>query len=667
MKWSYWIPQLIFLCVFVFYTVGLIPEANGINIGQLQFGFNGHYKRNSWTPLFLRIESADEKFTGTVEVIVENRFTGSVQRYSQPVNLARRAFRRLSFYIFPRGIAPTLTIRAIDTDGREQAHEEFTPSDPKRPQDFLVLGLASNIDVLGDLTGNPLNGLGDADTPAGTIYVTYFDGRMKLPDTWKGYDAIDLIVIRDMPLESHLISSKQQTALLEWIYGGGTLLVSGGRNIQYLEGSFLEPLLPVTEMQLRTTEPPPILTRQLGFAFDKQRRFELIDSTLHANGRGLVMTGKIPVIAERDVGDGKIVSLAFDYSVQPFAVGENSHQLWNWLLHDVVPSLRYASHSGQAQRKRESAFDPFRRQEERMNRLLMSKSNSHSPLLRFMGIFLAVYVVGLATANYIFATRIRRVKVIWFGQFGVIAIFISLPLILNYARASDVEATSFSLVNIYPDYARARLETYLGLRALDNAKCSLRYETSNGTETPLVYGHLFMRPLANLRFSFYEFVQGRTFHYKELQLNPWTARTFHAESGVELEGMIESDLSLSKDIVEGTLTNRLQFDLEDAYITYKNFYDDIGTLAVDSEVAVRMESRHSDDAPIAISEAIHSDTKRRGAFARILSDEGVLKHLAQPARPTLIGWTKTPFVKFDVGGRYTITSETVVIIHLQKG
>ena len=177
-----------------------------------------------------------------------------------------------------------------------------------------------------------------------------------------------------------------------------------------------------------------------------------------------------------------------------------------------------------------------------------------------------------------------------------------------------------------------------------------------------------MRPLTNTSAGFYEFVQGRTFHYKEVQLNPWTARTFYAESYVELEGMIESDLSFSGDIVEGTLTNRLQFDLEDAYITYKNFYDDIGTLAVGAEIAVRMESRHSDDAPIAISKAaIHSVTGRRRAFARILSDEGVLKHLAQPARPTLIGWTKTPFVKFDVGGRYTITSETVVIIHLQKG
>ncbi len=339
---------------------------------------------------------------------MDNRFTGMVQGYSQPVNLARRAFRRLSFYIFPRGITSTLTIRAIDTDGREQASEEFTPSDPKRPQDFLILGLTSNIDALGDLTGSALNALGADGTQAGTIYVTYFDGRMKLPNTQKGYDAVDLIVIRDMPLESHLISPKQQTALLEWIYSGGTLLVSGGRNIQYLEGSFLETLLPVTEMQLRTTESLPILTRQLGFAFDTRRRFELIDSKLHANGRGLVMTGKIPIIAERDVGDGKIVFLAFDYSVKPFAVGENSHQksheslLWNWLLHDVVPS----------QRNRESAFDPFRRQEERMNRLLMSKSNSHSPLLRFMGIFLVVYVVGLAIANYIFATRMRRVKAV---------------------------------------------------------------------------------------------------------------------------------------------------------------------------------------------------------------------------------------------------------------
>ena len=65
------------------------------------------------------------------------------------------------------------------------------------------------------------------------------------PPHWKGYDSVDFFVIRGVSLDERRISKRQQQALLDWIERGGTLLVSGGADLRWLRGSFLEAFLPV--------------------------------------------------------------------------------------------------------------------------------------------------------------------------------------------------------------------------------------------------------------------------------------------------------------------------------------------------------------------------------------------------------------------------------------
>ena len=670
MKKSYWI--LLFLLIDLFVLCEINPAMSTINISQIHLGFNPpYYKRNAWIPLRLRLENDEEEFNGKVEVEIKNIFAGITQKYSKPLILPRKALRNLYFYVLPRGITSKFVVRLIDTEGTEKVSKEFTPEVPKRSQDFLILALTPNIDMLANLTGENLEDRRNLpDTPAGTIYVTYFDGKMSLPDTWKGYDSIDLVVIRDISLESHNISRKQQTALIEWIYSGGTLLISGGRNIQYLLGSFLEPLLPVISMHLRTETALPILTQLFGLNFDSQRCFDLIGSKLRDGSRSLVTTEEeTPIIAEREIGDGKVVFLAFDYSAPSFL--DSGGQLWNWLLNDVI----------QSKLKRESLFDPYRRHEFRIRRLLSSSRESgHSPLLKLLGAFLSTYAIGFGLFIYVVPKRARTAKMAWFGGLCVIFIFAVFPVSLHYVKKGKLTANGLSIVNIYPQYAKARVETYLGLLSSDYSKCSLRPlcfhvadATANGRSTS-AYGNLqsnarlFMRRLDDAPDVPYDFMQTNQFQYRGIQLNPWTVQTFHAESYLELAGAIEPDLQQIDGIVKGTIRNNLPFDLSDSYITCGQFYDKIGIFNKGTEISVNVDKQYSGDVLKAIFESAaanaHADRKRR-AFARILADEGVLRYLAQSTKPKLIGWTQSPILKFNFGRSYTMADGVLVIIQME--
>jgi len=655
LRWS-----LHILVLLVFCDIGVVSAE--VKINQYRFGFDNHYKQHAWTPLQIRVESVNEEFDGKVKVETIDLFSGSKREYSAPLSLSRVAKRRLYLYVFLSGIASKLRISLIDASGHETDVKEFDVERPKRPQDFLILALTPSVDTLSYLDNKPLKSDTAADTPGGKVFVTYLTGQSRtttnrLPSDWKGYDSISLLVIRDISLETHRISQGQQNALIEWILSGGTLLVSGGS--QYLNKSFLEPLLPVDALNLakqKTANALPLLTKLFGINFNE--RFVLIDSRLNPKGKALVMEDGIPIIAERELGDGKIVFLAFDYSLKPFAIEhvrlerrytpaqdrECGERLWDWLLNDVVRS------------KLSPPFDPRREHERGISKLLASVATSRSPLLRYLGIFLATYVIAYVSVVYLIARRAGGAKAVWLSKLCVILGCSIFPICLNHVTEPDLTLNSFSMLSLYPEFGKARLNTYFGLLSSDNSKQDVKFNSK-----------LFFNPLASKTKEFeatYEFLQGKEFELEGVQLNPWTAQPFHAESYLNVEGTAEFTPHQMGNTVSGKIKNSLPFNLENSYIICGEFYQEIGEFKKDDELSVTINQRYSDisiDIPIALKLLT---PERRKTFAEILFREGLLEYLNQPVQPKLIGWTQTPILKPNVKKGSVTESQSLVIIHL---
>jgi hypothetical protein len=322
---------------------------------------------------------------------------------------------------------------------------------------------------------------------------------------------------------------------------------------------------------------------------------------------------------------------------------DDEEQFWDWLL-DVA----------QSKLKRESIFDPYRRHELRIGRLLSSGEKINSPLLKFLSIFLSAYAIGFGVFIYIVSKRTKTAKMMWLGGLCVIFIFTVFPFSLHYVRRGELMANGLSIVNIYPEYPRARLQTYLGLLASDNSKSNLQFDAK-----------LFMRRLDNAPNIPYNFVQTNNFQYRGIQLNPWIVEIFYIESYLELNGSIKSNLQQVNGIVTGTIKNDLPFDLSDSYITHKQFYNKIGVFNKGAEVSIEVDKHYSGDVPKAILEAAgNAGAVKKRAFARILADEGVLRYLAQPTKPKIIGWTRSPILTFNADRNYNIANEILVIIHI---
>ena len=87
-----------------------------------------------------------------------------------------------------------------------------------------------------------------------------------MPTRWIGYNAVDLVVIREVSLTERRVSKQQQAALLDWVQRGGTLVVSGGSNFRNLRDSFIEQFLPVKLIQEEIIDKvPSTLQQQFGF------------------------------------------------------------------------------------------------------------------------------------------------------------------------------------------------------------------------------------------------------------------------------------------------------------------------------------------------------------------------------------------------------------------
>ena len=85
-------------------------------------------------------------------------------------------------------------------------------------------------------------------------HVRYLPNPMSLPRNWIGYTAVDVLVVRETRLTERRILKAQQTAMLDWIQRGGTLIVSGGSSFNYLRDSFIEPFLPVELKGIEKTD-----------------------------------------------------------------------------------------------------------------------------------------------------------------------------------------------------------------------------------------------------------------------------------------------------------------------------------------------------------------------------------------------------------------------------
>ena len=511
------IKRVIKISVLAFFSVSVTVEA--VEIENVTFGFSDGYKVGTWGPLTVTARNPDEGILFRGELVVEVRNFSSdipLERYAASLHLSGLDRQQKNFYVYCPKNATQLVIRLVPSAFSETVKLGGAASDvvkdillptPVARKDYFVLVLAPSGDTLKRCVDKKqLAVSGDAQA-----HVKYLPNSGTLPRDWIGYNAIDVLVVREVHLTDRRILKAQQTAMLDWIQRGGTLIVSGGSNFNYLQDSFIEPFLPVELKGVKKMDTLPVVVlEQLNSGFQSsvvsprlrtglvkpdtsltdnrklitenysaESQFECIQFAPKAGCEVLIGTPEQIYVAKRSCGDGQIICLAFDYNAPPFGVRQKNsvgavsnadsalaETFWHGLLR----------HHGKSPRHLADRYALALQHEAEIYKHFLSEMPARVPLIKLLAILLPLYLLGLGVVLLYFGKSKQKSRTYWIG--GGLFVLISVITITSAQTVwfpNTLTADSLSIVSVYPERQRAHVLRYVSLRSPARAETSVDF------------------------------------------------------------------------------------------------------------------------------------------------------------------------------------------------
>lgn len=633
----------------LFLSVFTVSVAFGaVEIERVSFGFNDGYKAGTWAPLTITvrgqgtlatpIDTHGQRIDQTYLVVAVRSFSSNtpIQRYATPLTGSQRK----NFYIYCPKDATQLVIELApapqsgDTVPQSEVRrvlQEVALPTPLARKDFLVVVLAPSGDKLRRfIDKKQLAAHNDAQ-----VHVAY---PTSLPHDWIGYSAVDVLVIRETVLTARRISKAQQTAILDWVQRGGTLIVSGGSNYKYLRHSFIEPFFPVElKAPEQTKVIPAVLHKKLGFQSSSSNRnlFERIPFSPRTGCETLIGTKEQIYVAKRNFGDGQIVCLGFDYNAPPFSEQQVGETFWSGFLSRHGKSPRHlADRYALALQHEEKIYQQF-------SSTSVKAEPTQVPLIRLLAIVLPVYLLSFGGFLFYFGKSRRKARTYWIGGFLLVLLSLCTIAVARNVFPNNVTANRLSILSIYSDRNRAHLQSYIALRATARAETSI----------DLIKGSFIRHQEAERSQKLGTLIQGSRIQLRGLLVEPWHPTTYVQETFLDVQEFPRI--------------------LENAWHVTGKEMTYVGNVAFDTELVPEFSTgvlRRR------VTPAMPPDKYLRGTrkrFAQILRQEQVLRYLAMETNahlsPYLIGWASQGFSETIIAGNVNTNSETLVIFQSTPG
>ena len=616
---------------------------------DVDFGFNGRYKTDTWVPLRITVQSQDQPTPFIGNLVVDVRSFSSdthTERYTTELHLRTPEKKQKNFYIYcPKNAAQLVVQLVPTTSAKNTALRNTQPSVirevplpiPLSRKDYLVLVLAQS----GDKLKRFIDKQQLVDSDGAQVYVEYLKDSTLLPWDWIGYSAVDVLVIRKTVLTERRISKTQQKALLDWVQRGGTLILSGGNNFSNLRGSFIESFLPVELKSLKKTDKlPDTLREKLGFqGLDTNSTvFERIQFSPKAGCETLIGTEEQIYVAKRKFGDGQIICLAFDYNAPPFSEQQVGETFWYGLLSNYGKSVRHSI----------ERYALALQHEEKIHEEFLSNSaetGGHQvPLVKLLLVVLPIYLFSFGGLLFYFRKSKQKVCTYWIG--GCVSVLLSISIIAAARNVlpNSVTADRLSILSVYRKRQRAHLLSYVSVRAASRTEISISYTKGSFIRHQKVEDSQFEH-----RQNTGTLVQDSQVELRELLVDPWHPTTYVKEVFLDVF--------------------KLPRTLENAWYVTGREMTYLGDVALDAEPELSTAALQ-----LQITPQIPPDKELSGKrkwFARILRQEYVLRYLEAEADVSLpaylIGWTSQGFTDIIVDGNVKTDDETLVIFRPTPG
>lgn len=609
--------QLLIILLFYIFLNYSYAELNV----QVFPGFGAYQKNNHWLALNVILSNEGDELECVISVYIQDK-----KVYSVPVALHKKSRKSVNLYVPPQKFYRNATIVIDDISGKNILKKDISINKiSERDKLIIVIEQDDNVPVF-PINTNVANRdsekfSSDLNTDTENIYVSYSTVGL-LPICWKGYDSVDIVVIGNISAAE--FSQDQRIALVDWVCGGGTLVVSGGSNSHNIKGTFVEKLLPVKLGNIQVLKSLDSLSKQFGYDINVFTSVIIASSELTDGGKTIVTADNDEIIiAEKSIGSGRCVFLAYNYLDPAFRSWKGNR----FLLDKILPNKVVQRPDISNDLKKLFSIN------------VLPVFASH----RSIGLFLLIYVICFSSA-FIFS---RRGKLSYLVTPIIIVLFIIGSIGFNYAKEKrKIILNDFSIIEIFTNYKRLKINSYFTLLSPKISKFVIRLPN----EQYFFVNQVFPKDMQN-----YDLTSKENDVYQVEISTPQNTEQgiFHGEMYSNLDERTSIYLNGKK------LRNNLPYDINNCYVFDNGYYDHIGSFKSGTEIVFGTDIPYADD----IIDKLHSGEENKRRFINIL-----YKYLdINSEKRMLIGWIDNSalhsFAKIDMGESYKSHGMTLAIIY----
>ncbi|MDI6771005.1 MAG: hypothetical protein QME77_00260 [bacterium] len=189
-------------------------------------GYDGRVRLGAWTPVWIDLVAPPGGVDGMLQIETSGPSGQAGTSFAVPVRATPGALLRVFVPVLFNNARSPGTVRLHDRLGQVAS----LPLPRLQPMDEIVAVLSAE----------PLGVEGVAGRLAG-LGVAQIEPEA-LPPVWQAYQAVRLLVVRD--LDERRVTDQQRQAILQWVWSGGRLLaMPSGDDVRHLRGPTLGPLL----------------------------------------------------------------------------------------------------------------------------------------------------------------------------------------------------------------------------------------------------------------------------------------------------------------------------------------------------------------------------------------------------------------------------------------
>ncbi|HLJ69044.1 MAG TPA: hypothetical protein VKX16_16955 [Chloroflexota bacterium] len=436
---------------------------------QVSTGYNESYRDAAWVPVRVSVYNrTPTTITATVEVPDPSAGgnTGPPLSYrvlyQMPVVLPGDETKQVTLYMPSSSVSSGVTVQ-LRAGGRILASALDSPT--SFGQAVLSIGALSNdpanITWLRQVDASSTNGASVVRLRPETLDP--------LPAALSNFD---VIVLRDDSVGQ--LDRDQLQAIDRYVHNGGGLVLVGGPGWQGSLHALPSDLIPGS---LTGTTTLPDLSGLLSLQPGKPRRAATSVSVLR-DPRGSVLASQqgVPLVVQESLGQGQIIYLAFDPSLDPVARWSGESSLLTQLFDRAAPAAETRADLPQSSPAPSIWVNPYGPNMNIASELSNVPAAALPSILLFL-ILTVAYIVLLGPANFMALRRLHRPELLWITiPAGALLCLGATFAIAFQLKGSTVLVNSVGMVTLDGTGGPHQASLYMGLFAPVSGDYNLTYD-----------------------------------------------------------------------------------------------------------------------------------------------------------------------------------------------